>query len=69
MGLAGRVALSALSRPARHRFGDDPSQVADLHVPRGEGRFPVAVVLHGGFWQTKCGKLITRPLAADLARR
>jgi acetyl esterase/lipase len=27
------------------------------------------VVLHGGYWQTTYGKLVTRPLAADLCRR
>jgi acetyl esterase/lipase len=69
VSLAVRIALSALSRPARHSYGEDPSQVADLHLPRGDGPFPVAVLLHGGYWQTRYGKLIMRPLAADLARR
>lgn len=64
-----RIALSLLTRPAVHRFGDDPSQVAELHLPRGRGPHPVAVVLHGGYWQTQYGKLVCRPLAADLARR
>jgi acetyl esterase/lipase len=69
VSLARRVALSALTRPPRHRYGPDRSQVADLHVPRGDGPFPVAVVLHGGYWQRQWGRLTTRPLAADLARR
>ncbi len=69
MSLAARIALSALSRRARHRFGAHPSQVADLRVPRGPGPFPVAVVLHGGFWQARYGRLVTAPIAADLARR
>jgi acetyl esterase/lipase len=69
MGLPLRIAASLLTRPGRHRFGDDPSQVADLHVPSGDGPFPVAVVLHGGYWQTRYGKLIMRPLALDLVRR
>jgi acetyl esterase/lipase len=65
-----RIALAALSRPERHPYADDhPVQVADLHVPRGDGPFPVAVVVHGGYWQAAYGKLTTRPLAADLARR
>jgi acetyl esterase/lipase len=65
-----RVALSALTRPQVHRYGDDPSQVADLHLPRRHaGPHPVAVVLHGGYWQTRFGKLVCRPLAADLAAR
>ena len=69
MNLILRVALSALSRPAVHRFGSDPSQVADLHVPSGAGPHPVVVLLHGGHWKTGLGKLTCRPLARDLARR
>lgn len=69
MSLSARIALSLLSRPERHRYGADPSQVADLHRPRDQGPHPVAVVLHGGYWQAAYGKLITRPLCLDLARR
>ena len=69
MRLEGRIALSLL-RPGRHHsLGEDPSQVAELHLPRGRGPFPVAVVLHGGYWQTRYGKLVTRPVALDLAGR
>ena len=64
-----RVALSLLRRGATHSFGDDPSQVGELHLPRGRGPHPVAVVLHGGYWQTRYGKLVTRPLSLDLAAR
>ena len=70
MALPARILLSALRRPATHRYaGEHPVQVADLHVPRGEGPFPVAVVLHGGYWQPTYGKLVTRPVALDLVRR
>lgn len=69
MSLPLRIALSLLSRPAQHRFGADPSQVADLHLPRGTGPRPVAVLLHGGHWSTGFGKLVCRPLARDLAKR
>ena len=69
MNLVLRVALSALTRPAVHRFGSDPSQVADLHVPSGAGPHPVVVLLHGGHWKTGLGKLTCRPFARDLARR
>ncbi len=69
MSLIGRIALSSLARPARHAYGTGPSQVADLHVPAGSGPFPVAVLLHGGYWNTRYGKLIMRPLAGDLVRR
>ena len=69
MRLELQVGLSLLRPGSSHPFGPDPSQVADLHLPRGRGPFPVAVVLHGGYWQTRYGKLVTRPLALDLARR
>lgn len=69
MRLELAIALSLLRRGSRHRLGDDPSQVADLHLPSGAGPFPVAVLLHGGFWQTNYGRLVTRPLALDLVAR
>ena len=69
MRLETRVLLSLLRRGTQHAFGPDPSQVADLHLPSGRGPHPVAVVLHGGYWQTRYGKLVTRPLSLDLAAR
>ena len=69
MRLEAQIALSLLRRGSRHVLGSDPSQVADLHLPRGRGPFPVAVVLHGGYWQTRYGKLVTRPLSLDLRAR
>jgi acetyl esterase/lipase len=68
--LALRIARSALRRPAtRHRYGEHPHQVADLHHPAGTGPFPVVVVLHGGYWQRPYTKLVMRPLCVDLVRR
>jgi acetyl esterase/lipase len=64
-----RIALSLLRKGSAHSFGPDPSQAADLHLPSGKGPHPVAVVLHGGYWQTTYGKLVSRPLALDLAAR
>ncbi|CAA9479876.1 MAG: hypothetical protein AVDCRST_MAG85-601 [uncultured Solirubrobacteraceae bacterium] len=69
MSLPLRIATSLASPGKRHRYGDDSSQLADLHVPSGNGPFPVAVLLHGGYWQRKYGKLVMRPLALDLVRR
>ncbi len=68
--LALRIAGSALRRaPSRHRYGEHPRQVADLHRPTGPGPHPVVVVLHGGYWQAPYTKLIMRPLCADLVQR
>jgi acetyl esterase/lipase len=70
MSLALRVALGALTRPTTLSFGDDPSQRGELHLPRrSSGPLPVAVLLHGGYWQTQFGKLVCRPLARDLVQR
>jgi len=67
--LALRVARSALRRAETYSYGSNPRQIADLHVPIGRGPYPVAVVLHGGYWQPPYGKLIMRPLCHDLVRR
>jgi acetyl esterase/lipase len=53
----------------RHRYGSHFHQFADLYVPGGEGPFPVAVVLHGGFWREQHTLDLTDPLARDLATR
>ena len=35
----------------RIAYGPEPLQFGDLRVPPGDGSFPLAVVLHGGYWQ------------------
>ena len=51
----------------RHAYGRMRSQFGELFLPEGDGPFPVAVVLHGGFWRAAYGVEPARPLAADLA--
>jgi acetyl esterase/lipase len=53
--------------PETHRYGPDPSQVADLHLPEGEGRWPVAVVIHGGYWRARYDRTLMDAVCADLA--
>jgi pimeloyl-ACP methyl ester carboxylesterase len=36
---------------ARIAYGPEPLQFGDLRVPSGDGPFPLALVLHGGYWQ------------------
>jgi acetyl esterase/lipase len=48
------------------RYGDDPSQFAELTLPDGTPR-GVVVVIHGGFWKAAYDLSLGRPLAADLA--
>jgi acetyl esterase/lipase len=61
------------------RYGDAPSQVAELHLPeddppdgappRVDGAAPVVVLLHGGFWRSSYDLTLMDPLAADLVAR
>ncbi|SDS08275.1 Alpha/beta hydrolase family protein [Friedmanniella luteola] len=53
----------------RYRYGDHPSQYAELSLPAGTGRVPVVVVVHGGFWRDAYDAELGRPLAADLVPR
>ena len=61
--------------PARsysHSYGPHPEQHADLCLPEhddGERRFPVVVLLHGGFWRERFTKELMEPHALDLAAR
>ena len=48
------------------RYGDDPSQFAEIHHPAGESR-GVVVVIHGGFWKAQYDVSLGRPLATSLA--
>jgi acetyl esterase/lipase len=55
--------------PARHAYGEDPSQWGDLFLPDGEP-LGVVVVVHGGFWKAEYGaEQYGGPLASDLADR
>jgi acetyl esterase/lipase len=53
----------------RHRYGAHFHQFADLHLPGGAGLFPVAVLLHGGFWREQHSLELDDGLARDLAGR
>ncbi len=50
-------------------YGSSRQQVMDLHLPAGEGPFPVAFVFHGGFWRARYGRKLMSGLCADLVER
>ncbi len=50
-------------------YGDGPDHLADLRVPEGAGPFPVAVLIHGGFWRDPWTRDLMDGLGVDLARR
>jgi dipeptidyl aminopeptidase/acylaminoacyl peptidase len=52
---------------ARIAYGPEPLQFGDLRVPPGAGPFPLAVVLHGGYWQAIYNLIHTGHLCLALA--
>ncbi|QAY76581.1 S9 family peptidase [Sphingosinicella sp. BN140058] len=65
--------LFARTRPtpsASIRYGDDQLQVVDLWLPTGPGPHPVALMVHGGCWQSEIAdRRIMNWIADDLRRR
>jgi acetyl esterase/lipase len=47
-------------------YGEDPSQELDFRLPDGDGPFPVAVVLHGGFWRAPFTRRNTNAVSVAL---
>jgi len=52
----------------RIAYGTDTLQFGELRVPAGKGPHPVVVIIHGGCWVAKLGKLDDRAVALDLVR-
>lgn len=52
---------------ARVAYGPEPLQFGDLRVPPDAGPFPLAVVLHGGYWQATYNLIHTGHLGRALA--
>ena len=52
-----------------HHYGDKRSQLGELFLPAGDGPFPVAVTIHGGFWKAQYGRRLMHPLCRDLVAR
>jgi acetyl esterase/lipase len=63
-----RLLLDFLARGRTHRYGPHPSQRADLYLPRAAGPHRLMVVIHGGSWRQRYGKIVMRGLVGDLLR-
>jgi acetyl esterase/lipase len=50
-------------------YGDHPAQLGNLHLPPGDGPFPLVLLVHGGFWRSGWDRTTLTPLARDLAAR
>src|SRR4051812_49569603 len=68
-GTAG-IVLDLFAHSEQHRYGPSRQNRCDLYVPRdGDGPHPVVVLNHGGYWRATYGKIVMKPLAADLVTR
>ena len=59
----------AAEPPTAIAYGDLPDQIGDLRLPVGAGPFPVAVVIHGGFWGDVWTRDLMDGISVDLAGR
>jgi len=64
-----RLIIDLLRRGRTIAYGGHRSQRADLHLPPGSGPHPLAVLVHGGAWQDRYGRIVMRGLVGDLVRR
>ncbi|PZR73306.1 MAG: alpha/beta hydrolase, partial [Chthoniobacterales bacterium] len=53
----------------RISYGKGPQQFGELRVPKGDGPFPVVVLIHGGCWQAAFDYVYMTRLAAWLTER
>src|ERR1043166_5106825 len=66
---AGAMARSTPSAAERIAYEQGPSQFGELWLPAGSGPAPVAILVHGGCWQSSYGLDLMDPMAADLHGR
>ncbi|HEX4718432.1 MAG TPA: alpha/beta hydrolase [Thermoleophilaceae bacterium] len=70
MARTAGIVLDLFARTQHERYGPHRQHRADLYVPRdGDGPSPVVILIHGGYWRAVYGKIVMKPLAADLVRR
>ncbi len=62
------LAWSATPSDASIAYGSDPLQVGELRLPTTPGPRPVAVVLHGGCWQSEYDRTYTGRMSTALAQ-
>ncbi len=57
-----------VSDATRIAYGTGTLQFGELRLPAGRGPHPVVIIVHGGCWVAKLGKLDDRAVALDLVR-
>ena len=61
-------ALPSKPPDTRIPYGQDDQQYGELRLPKGNGPFPVAVVIHGGCWVSTFATLQSTAALADALR-
>lgn len=56
-------------RKERLTYGPESDQFGDLYLPTGKGPYPLAILIHGGFWRAPYRLDLMEGLAEDLAQR
>jgi acetyl esterase/lipase len=64
-----RLIRDLLKRGRTYSYGAARSQRADLYLPSGPGPHRLIVLIHGGSWTDRYGRIVMRGLAGDLLRR
>jgi acetyl esterase/lipase len=67
--LSAKGLVLPLITPLRLAYGTGEFQFGDLYLPEKAGPYPVAILIHGGYWRAHFGLDLMHGLAADLARR
>lgn len=55
--------------PLRLAYNTGEFQFGDLYLPEERGEYPVALLIHGGYWRAQYGLDLMNGLAEDLAGR
>jgi acetyl esterase/lipase len=69
--MAENESILGKTPPAADRrvaYGSDPNQFLDLRLPSGNGKHPLAIFIHGGFWRAKYDLTHAGHICAGLAR-
>lgn len=56
------------TKPLRIYYGEGEHLFGDLRIPNGDGPFPVAMLIHGGFWRSQFDLEQLNGLAARLTK-
>ena len=68
--IVGGLAILPGIEAVRHSYGERRDQFGELTRPQEAGApWPVAVLIHGGYWRSKYDLRLEDPLVPDLAGR